>query len=533
MRKPRRFGLFLLSLTVCLATMLPMMMSASAAGTSAATVTTDAQTAAKLGLLLGDGSGVSDAYLARTSTRLQAAIISLRLQGKLAEAEAFKGDDGSFKDVSLVGKTNQNILAYLHHHAELGWNGTGSGKFDPLANITAQQFYKVLLEVLGYKSGTAYNYSDTLAFAAGKGLKNIAGAADLSNADIATALIEALNATGSSGATLFAKLQQSKVIAESAQLPAGERIGFGNAKDVGTYLTDSKGRTLYFFTKDAADLEACQDKCLQAWPIYYADQLQIPASLNAADFGVYTRADGTKQSTYKGWPLYYFVKDAKAGDVLGENVSGVWFVAKADYAAMLGTDAKLGNYLTDANGRALYYFDKDTKGRSVCEGQCLVNWPAYLADGASAPTGAASADFGTITRTDGSKQSTYKGYPLYYFIKDTKHGDLNGQDVNQVWFVINPASFKGTTADAAVKTYKVDMKEYSFGTAPLTVEAGSKIVFTNFDDMEHNAVAVDGSFTTPLLKKGESFTITIDKPGTYDYFCEAHKKFMTGQIIVK
>ncbi|RAP74136.1 cupredoxin domain-containing protein [Paenibacillus montanisoli] len=532
MRKARRFGLFLLSLTVCLAALLPMA-SASAAGTSSASVTTDAQTAAKLGLLLGDGSGVSDAYLAKTSTRMQAAIISLRLQGKLAEAEAYKGDGSSFKDASLVGTTNRKILAYLHHHAELGWNGTGGGKFDPLATITAQQFYKVLLEVLGYKSGTAYTYSGTLAFAAGKGLKNIAGASALSNADIATALIEALNATGSAGSTLFAQLQQRKVIDASAQLPSGERIGLGKAADVGTYLTDSKGRTLYFFTKDAANLEACQGQCLQAWPIFYADQLQIPASLNASDFGVYTRADGTKQSTYKGWPLYYFVKDAKAGDVLGENVNGVWFVAKSDYAAMLGTSVELGNYLTDANGRTLYYFDKDTPDRSVCEGQCLVNWPAYHADGDSAPTGVASGDFGTITRSDGSKQSTYKGYPLYYFIKDTKHGDFNGQDVNKVWYVINPATFKGTTAAAAVKTYRVDIKDYSFGIGPLTVEAGSKIVFTNYDDMEHNAVAADGSFSTPMLKKGESYTITVNKPGTYDYFCEAHKKFMTGQIIVK
>ncbi|MBP3964939.1 plastocyanin/azurin family copper-binding protein [Paenibacillus lignilyticus] len=530
MNKARRFGLFLLSLTVCLAMLLPVL-NASAAESSPA-VTTDADTAAKLGLLLGDGTGVSAAYLGKTSTRLQAAIISLRLQGKLSEAQAFT-ETGNFKDASLVSKSNQAILAYLNAHAELGWNGTGNGNFNPLVSITAQQFYKVLLEALGYKSGTAFQYSATFAFAKSKGLKNIAGAAELSNADIATALVEALNAPNAKGATLFAQLQQANVIAASAELPTGEHIGLAAADKLGSYLTDGKGRTLYYFTKDAADLESCQGSCLQAWPIFHADQLQIPSSLNAADFGMYMRADGTMQTTYKGWPLYYFAKDTAPGDVNGEAVGGVWFAAKSDYAAMLGTSATLGNYLTDANGRTLYYFDKDTAGSSVCEGTCLANWPAYLATGTHAPTGVASSDFGVITRTDGSKQSSYKGYPLYYFVKDSAHGDVNGQGLNNVWYVIDPVAFEGTTASAEVKTYRVDIKEYSFGTGPLTVEVGSKIIFTNYDDMKHNAVAVDGSFSTPLLAKGDSFTITMSKAGTYDYFCEPHKKFMTGQIIVK
>ncbi|AZN38683.1 plastocyanin/azurin family copper-binding protein [Paenibacillus albus] len=531
--KRTRLGLFLLAFTLCLSLLLPVLSASAEEETNIAT--TDAEAAAKLGLLLGDGNGVTSDYLSKMSTRLQAAIISLRLQGKLQDALAYTGTD-SFSDSSLVGSANKPVLAYLKAHAELGWNGTGSGKFDPLEMISAQQFYKVLLEVLGYKSGADYKYADTLAFAAGKGLKQIAGVSMLTNDDIATALIESLNSKSAGGATLFAKLQSGGVIAASAVQPDGTRIGLGKNAKLGTYLTDSAGRTLYYFTKDAANLESCQGQCLTAWPVFYADKLQIPSSLNPDDFGVYKRADGTEQTTYKGWPLYYFVKDMAAGDVNGEGVSGVWFVAKSDYAAMLGTSAALGNYLTDENGRTLYYFDKDTMNKSVCEGTCLANWPAYLADGGSTPTGVASSDFGTITRADGSKQTTYKGYPLYYFIKDAAHGDANGQAVNNVWFVVDPAKFTGTTAGAAapaVKTYHIDIKDYSFGTGPLTVEAGSQIIFTNYDDMKHNAVAVDGSFKGPLLAKGESFTITLTKPGTYDYYCEPHKKFMTGQIIVK
>ncbi|MFC5652256.1 plastocyanin/azurin family copper-binding protein [Paenibacillus solisilvae] len=524
----RRFGLFLLIVSLC-AWLIPAVSVSAEEGAPA--VTTDAQTAAKLGLLLGDGDGVTDSYLGKQSSRIQAVIISLRLQGKLEEAKNFTGAAG-FSDASVVSSSNQAILGYLKSHPELGWNGTGDGKFNPLAAIDSQQLYKVLLEVLGYKSGTDFTYAKTEEFAAGKGLSQIAGTAPITNAHIATALVEALSAMTMQGHSLFEMLQGEGVIDAAAALPAGERIKLSSTDKLGTYFTDSKGRTLYYFTKDAADLTSCQGDCLKAWPIFYADDLQIPSSLNAADFGVLKRSDGTEQTTYKGWPLYYFVKDQAAGDVLGEAVGGVWFVAKSDYAAMIGTSPKLGNYLTDEYGRTLYYFDKDTPQTSVCEGTCLVNWPAYLAAGDYVPTGVSKADIGTITRSGGSKQTTYKGFPLYYFIKDKAHGDVLGQDVGNVWFVVNPGTFTGTTAPIP-KTYHVDIKEYSFGTGPLTVEAGSKVVFTNFDDMKHNAVAVDGSFSTPLLSKGDSFTITLNKAGTYDYFCEPHKKFMTGQIIVK
>jgi plastocyanin len=51
--------------------------------------------------------------------------------------------------------------------------------------------------------------------------------------------------------------------------------------------------------------------------------------------------------------------------------------------------------------------------------------------------------------------------------------------------------------------------------------------------MQHNAVAVDGSFKTKLLDENESATITLTKPGEYEYYCEPHKSFMKGKIIVK
>jgi predicted lipoprotein with Yx(FWY)xxD motif len=495
-------------------------------------VTSDANTAAELNLLLGEGSGVTEQYLAKSSTRLQAAIISLRLQGQLDEAIAYQGGSGNFTDANLVNTDNQAILAFLKNHPEYGWLGTGHNKFEPLEHISSQQLYKVLLEAMNYRQGTDFEYAETEQFAASKGLLNITGTASLTNAHIATALVEALSADTAEDTSLFAALQARGVIDAEATLPGGERISIRNHNEFGSYFADSNGMSLYFFTKDSVDLNSCQGNCLVNWPIFYAEQLQIPAFLSADDFSEITRTDGTKQSTYKGWPLYYFVKDLAVDDVIGEAVGGVWFLAKSDYKIMLGTSAEWGNYLTDDYGRTLYYFDKDTPKMSVCEGNCLVNWPVYENMAGSVASTLNTDDFGTITRSDGSLQASFKDYPLYYFIQDQEHGDLKGQEVNNVWFLIDPASFDGTS-ESKVKTYHIDIREFSFGTEPLTVEAGSKIVFTNYDDMKHNAVAVDETFSTPLLDKGESHTITLSETGTYDYYCEPHKSFMTGQIIVK
>lgn len=410
-----------------------------------------ARIATDLGVLKGDGGGVTETYLAKGSTRLQAAILYLRLIGKENEALAFKGTAG-FADSADVGSANRAVLAYLKANPELGWQGSSGGRFEPNAPITSQQLYKVLLESLGYASERDFAYKDTLAFAASKGLHRAASAEAVANRDLAAALVETLQAKLKGGAdTLASKLTAAGVLAadKAAELE-GARIDLSRAADGTVYWTDGEGRSLYLFTKDTASLEACQGSCLVNWPVFSADKLIIPDGLNSSDFGVHVRADGTKQVTYQGWPLYYFVKDAKPGDTFGEGVGGVWYLIKQPfYTVTVGTDEKLGNYLTDSHGLTLYYFDKDPSGASVCSGQCLVNWPAFHADSIIVPSGLKASDFGEITRDDGSKQTTFKGYPLYYFIQDKERGDLYGQGVGNVWYVIDPAKFTGTTAGRA------------------------------------------------------------------------------------
>jgi predicted lipoprotein with Yx(FWY)xxD motif len=214
------------------------------------------------------------------------------------------------------------------------------------------------------------------------------------------------------------------------------------APDGTGYLTDSSGMTLYLFTQDADGKSACYGGCADAWPVFYEPNVTIPSSLDKEDFGTVTRTDGSKQTTYYGWPLYYWFKDKQAGDMTGEGMEKVWYIVKVPwYSVTISTNNKLGNYLVDENGKALYWFAKDSVGKSACSGDCLKAWPAFHADSVVVPSALNPSDFGTIKRADGTQQTTFKGYPLYYWAKDVKRGDVTGQNVGKVWFVIDPDKF--------------------------------------------------------------------------------------------
>jgi plastocyanin len=90
-----------------------------------------------------------------------------------------------------------------------------------------------------------------------------------------------------------------------------------------------------------------------------------------------------------------------------------------------------------------------------------------------------------------------------------------------------------SSSASAHHSYTVEISDFKFGPAELTVEAGSTVTFVNKDSVQHNAVAADGSFSTKLLDENESATVTLAEPGEYDYYCEPHKSFMKGKIIVK
>lgn len=105
------------------------------------------------------------------------------------------------------------------------------------------------------------------------------------------------------------------------------------------------------------------------------------------------------------------------------------------FAQMQPTNVMDG-VLTGVNGKTLYTFDKDEigSGKSTCYDACAANWPPFtVAEGEKA-----TDDYSIIERNDGIKQWAYKGSPLYYFVKDTKAGEKNGDGFKNIWKVAKP-----------------------------------------------------------------------------------------------
>lgn len=100
-------------------------------------------------------------------------------------------------------------------------------------------------------------------------------------------------------------------------------------------------------------------------------------------------------------------------------------------------ETDLGTILVDSEGMTLYMFTNDSPGTSACTGDCLVAWP-ILEDEPAAGKGVDETLLGSIEREDGTVQATYADWPLYYFAQDTAPGDVTGQAVNDVWFVLTP-----------------------------------------------------------------------------------------------
>lgn len=215
---------------------------------------------------------------------------------------------------------------------------------------------------------------------------------------------------------------------------------------LGTFLADGDGNTLYLFTKDVKGTSNCYDKCAQQWPaVIPAGDATLKEGVASSLIGTTERKDGTKQLMYNGWPLYYYAKDKAPGDVVGQAVGKVWWVISGEgnpikpAGLTVVSNDKFGKFLADDAGMSLYMFTKDTPNTTVCYDKCEVQWPPLLTLGN--PTlgeGVDASKLGTTTRKDGTVQVTFNGMPLYYYFKDKAAGDVTGQNVGTVWYVVAP-----------------------------------------------------------------------------------------------
>ncbi|MGE0021297.1 MAG: fasciclin domain-containing protein [Draconibacterium sp.] len=225
-------------------------------------------------------------------------------------------------------------------------------------------------------------------------------------------------------------------VIDAVLIPAPD-IQVKNSSAFGEILTDGFGRSLYFFSKDASGESFCVDGCLNNWPVFYESNPEIPEGLNPADFASIDRGNGVMQTTFKGWPLYYYAKDSVPGQILGDAVIGKWFVAKPDYTIMITDNQLTGlnginykgdytpgdeliQYFTDDKGLTLYTWKKDFYNINKFTKPDFANngvWPIYEESEIVIPSVLNESDFSMID-VHGKNQLTYKGWPLYYFGQD-------------------------------------------------------------------------------------------------------------------
>jgi len=305
----------------------------------------------------------------------------------------------------------------------------------------------------------------------------------------------------------------------------GTTVNLVQNDTLGSFLVDDKGMTLYLFTKDTPDTTVCYDKCATAWPPLLTTGNPVAGDgVDASKLGTTTRKDGTTQVTYNTWPLYYYEKDKAPGDVVGQDVGGVWFVVSAEGEKVetavateaapeapasagatnvsLGNNDSLGSFLVDDKGMTLYLFTKDTPNTSNCYDKCATAWPPLLTtDAPAAGEGVDASMLGTTNRTDGTVQVTYNGWPLYYYEKDKAPGDVVGQDVGNVWFVISPAGDKVEGAAAA--------------TEPPAAGAGTPTVALGKNEQLGSFLVDDKGMTLYLFTKDTpNTTVCYDKCAT-------------------
>ncbi len=218
------------------------------------------------------------------------------------------------------------------------------------------------------------------------------------------------------------------------------------------YLTNSNDYTLYTFDNDEINISNCNGtqvgECAEIWPPYYDSSLTSLDITNS--LSTIKRDDNTSQTTYMNKPLYTFKKDGAVGDINGDFVKGKWHLiypssdfntTQTDPAVKLSSKTNTQKYIVDKNGVALYTFDNDTvTNASTCYNDCEKIWPVFNAD---LKTIKLSNDLNmsllnNVERTDGKKQISYNGKPLYYFAQDdNKSGSIKGNWKKGIWHLVN------------------------------------------------------------------------------------------------
>lgn len=217
--------------------------------------------------------------------------------------------------------------------------------------------------------------------------------------------------------------------------------------------------------------------------------------------------------------------------------------------------------LVGPSGQTLYLFDQDERGEgeSACYDDCAENWPPLTVEDEPTVGDDVAADVTTFEREDGSRQVAANGRPLYYFVGDEELGDVEGQGINDVWWVLDPDGDPVT--DLETHSHDIEALENPVESADVTmasddehhfephlvwIEPGGTVTWT-LESGNHTTTAYHADAEKPqripdeaeswdsgiLREEGRTFERTFDVEGVYDYFCRPHEGIgMVGSVIV-
>lgn len=218
-------------------------------------------------------------------------------------------------------------------------------------------------------------------------------------------------------------------------------VEVGTNPFVGPFLTDLDGYALYIYGADVpgdcnnAPVSNCYDDCAIAWPIFDAGERVLDATLDDAVFGTIQRTDGTFQTTYYGWPLYYYKSDTAPNAINGQGKAKTWFAAEVTLPNLMimRTPVAAGGvrYLSDIRGFTLYALAGDQLGGmgsgpvSHCDGACADVFAPFAPGDVVPVTTLEPRDVSVFVRGR-QLQGAYKGAPLYYATTDVRPGEQTG-----------------------------------------------------------------------------------------------------------
>ncbi|HET7530227.1 MAG TPA: hypothetical protein VFJ98_04630 [Mycobacteriales bacterium] len=227
---------------------------------------------------------------------------------------------------------------------------------------------------------------------------------------------------------------------------------------LGLIAVGASHRTVYLFTKDDPGVSHCGPTCRQTWHRVKTDGKPVAGTgISASHLGQTSK----HQVTYYGHPLYYFSGDGGvAGRTRGQGriaFGGRWWVVSPEGKA--GTGARVRLHSTPdgtaiagplGSGRTLYMLTSDGAKTTTCTGSCTATWPPLITTGKPrAASGVTASLLSSLVRSDGRRQVTYNGHPLYYYANDysagTDYGQCLPQGATARWYILRASGAPNTS----------------------------------------------------------------------------------------